>query len=165
MNVRSRDQQTAFVEQWQDVLPPASLGFRMRAVNQLMLRRYGSAFTPFEVTPYQWLVLACLWQEDGLTVSDVTNRLNQVGGTMTGILQGMEKSGMLSRQTTPEDRRIARLWLTPKGLELKDKMLPVARSVRKEVYGCLTEDEQSQLSVILDKLLANLTQPPHIGDT
>lgn len=143
--------------QWQDVLPPSSVGFKMRAVNQLMLRRYSSGFAPFEVTPYQWLVLACLWQQDGLSVSEVTTRLVQVGGTMTGILQGMERSGLITRQVTPEDRRIARLWLTPKSQELKEELLPIARRIRKEIYGCLSEDEQQQLSGILDKLMDKLT--------
>lgn len=76
---------------------------------------------------------------------------------MTGILQGMEKSGMIVRETSAEDRRIARLWLTPKGQELKDTLLPIARKVRDDVYGCLSEDEQQGLSVILDRLLVNLT--------
>jgi MarR family transcriptional regulator, organic hydroperoxide resistance regulator len=153
---RVQEQRTVFVHQWQDVLPPSSLGFKMRAVNQLMLRRYGNAFAPFDVTPYQWLVLACLWQEDGLSVSAVTTRLIQVGGTMTGILQGMEKAGMITRQTSPEDRRIARLWLTDKGRELLDTLMPIARNVRRDVYGCLSEDEEGQLTAILDKMLTNL---------
>lgn len=143
--------------QWQDVLPPTSLDFKLRAVNQLMLRRYGAAFAPHGITPFQWLVLACLWQEDGLRVSEVTQRLNQVGGTMTGIVQGMEKVGLISRETLPQDRRVARLWLTEKGAGLKETLLPISQQVNKDIYKCLEEPERQELSLLLDKLLQHLT--------
>jgi DNA-binding MarR family transcriptional regulator len=151
-----KEKRSTLALEWQDVLPPNALGFKMRAVTQLMLRKLGNAFAPFDITPYQWLVLSCLWQEDGLSVSEVTSRLIQVGGTMTGILQGMEKAQLIVRQTTPEDRRIARLWLTEKGQALNETLLPIARNARKDIFDSLTESEQSQLSSLLDKLLEKL---------
>jgi MarR family transcriptional regulator, organic hydroperoxide resistance regulator len=144
--------------EWEDVLPPNSLEFKVRAVNQLMLRRFSGAFVEHGVTVYQYLVLGILWQEDGLTVSEVTDRLIQVGGTMTGIIQVMEKVGLITRKVSTEDRRVAHLWLTQKGRDLEKVLLPIGKSMRQEVFSCLNADEESQLHQHMDKLIGSLNQ-------
>jgi DNA-binding MarR family transcriptional regulator len=73
------------------------------------------------MTAFHWLVLCCLWQEDGLPTSSIGDKLQQVGGTLTGVLDRMEERGLVRRERDTRDRRIWRIWLTDSGREQSGK--------------------------------------------
>jgi MarR family transcriptional regulator, organic hydroperoxide resistance regulator len=78
-------------DQWHDILAPHSLGYRIKLLGQLTNRRLQEVLEPFGLTPFHWLVLCCLWQEDGLATSSIGDKLQQVGGTLTGVIDRMEE--------------------------------------------------------------------------
>jgi MarR family transcriptional regulator, organic hydroperoxide resistance regulator len=144
------------IRQYTDVLPPNSSGYRLKMLTQMISRKFQDQLDPYGVTVLQWFILACLWQEDGLATSTITIRLNQLGGTMTDVLKGLERRALISRSRDPQDRRVTRIWLTEAGAKLQQDLLPLARRLQEGVYACLTADEYSSFSKTLDKLTAHL---------
>ena len=72
-------------------LGPRGVGYRIKVLSLLLGRVLQQSLQPYDLTPFHWLVLNCLWREDGLAVSVIGDKLQQVGGTMTGVLDRMEE--------------------------------------------------------------------------
>jgi MarR family transcriptional regulator, organic hydroperoxide resistance regulator len=140
----------------QQVLAPHSMGYRIKLLSQLMARNFQERLEPWGFTPFHWVVLCCLWSEDGLATSAIGEKLQQVGGTLTGVLDRMEERGLIRRDRDRQDRRMVRIWLTNTGKELETILPPIALELNELVMGGFSVEEQQQLSQLLDRAIANL---------
>ncbi|MGB3789270.1 MAG: MarR family transcriptional regulator [Phormidesmis sp.] len=141
---------------WKQVVAPYSLGYRIRLLSQLMGRSLQQRLEPYGLTPFHWLVLCCLWEQDGLATSDIVERLKQVGGTMTGVISRMEERELVYREQDERDRRIWRVWLTQTGWQLQNELPEVATQHRLQVLSGFSEVEQKQFSDFVDRAISNL---------
>lgn len=144
---------------WREVLAPYSLGYRIRLLTQLTSRLFQERLEPYGLTQFHWVVLCCLWEQDGLATRDIGDRLRQVGGTMTGVLDRMEERGLIRRERDQRDRRIWRIWLTETGRELYNVLPPIAMEIRERVMQGISEDDQRIVSNLVDRAIANLSTP------
>jgi len=71
---------------------------------------------------------------------------------MTGLLAGLERSGLVKRDEHPEDGRKFSIELTEKSLELFERILPERTNRIMEFLSSLTEEEQHQLRALLEKM-------------
>lgn len=142
---------------WQEVLAPNNVGYRIKLLSQLLTRKFTERLEPFGLTPFHWLVLCCLWQEDGLPTSSIGEKLQQVGGTLTGVIDRMEERNLVRRERDLKDRRIWRIWLTDAGRELETILPPVAVELREEAMQGVQNDEREMFSQILNRAIANLS--------
>ncbi|MEG4963645.1 MULTISPECIES: MarR family transcriptional regulator [unclassified Microcoleus] len=143
--------------QWHDVLAPQSLGYRLKLLAQLGSRRLQEVLEPFGLTPFHWLVLCCLWQEDGLPTSSIGDKLQQVGGTLTGVLDRMEERGLVRRERDTRDRRIWRIWLTDSGTELQEVLPPLVAKIRDRAVEGISEADRELFSQLIDRSILNLS--------
>jgi MarR family transcriptional regulator, organic hydroperoxide resistance regulator len=145
------------LESWQQVLAPYNLGYRIKLLSQLFGRKFTEKLEPFGLTPFHWLVLCCLWREDGLPTSSIGDKLKQVGGTLTGVLDRMEERDLVRRERDIHDRRIWRIWLTDAGKELETVLPPIAVELREEALHDVSPEEREIFSQILNRAIANLS--------
>jgi DNA-binding MarR family transcriptional regulator len=145
------------LESWQQILAPHSVGYRIKLLSQLLSRKFNDRLEPFGLTQFHWLVLCCLWQTDGLPTSSIGDQLQQVGGTLTGVLDRMEERGLIRRERDAEDRRVWRIWLTDAGKELELTLPPVALEVREAAWEGISVEERELFSQILNRAIANLS--------
>lgn len=145
------------VQPWQDVRVPYSVGYRLKLLSQLLTRQFQNELDPYGLTPFHWLVLNCLWEQDGLPTCVLGERLRQVGGTLTGVLDRMEERGLVRRERDQNDRRIWRIWLTQAGQQLEAVLPTHAVKLRERLMQGFSDAEQKQLSDWLDRMLANLS--------
>lgn len=150
-------EQQLTVEQRRQVLAPYSIGYRIKLLSQLMTRKFQELMEPFGLTPFHWLVLCCLWEEDGLPTCSIGEKLQQVGGTITGVLDRMEERGLVRRERDVDDRRIWRIWLTPEGKQLEEVLPPLAMQVREQALKGIRSQEREQLSQLIDQVIANMS--------
>jgi DNA-binding MarR family transcriptional regulator len=101
------------------------LCFALYSTSLTMTKRYKPLLEALGLTYPQYLVMLVLWEQDGLTVSAVGERLFLDSGTLTPLLKRMETSGLLLRQRTAEDERKVEVRLTPAGKKLKSKAAKV----------------------------------------
>ncbi|MBD2446705.1 MarR family transcriptional regulator [Nostoc sp. FACHB-152] len=145
------------LESWQQVLAPYNLGYRIKLLSQLLTRKFTDKLEPFGLTPFHWLVLCCLWQEDGLPTSSIGEKLQQVGGTLTGVLDRMEERGLVRRERDAHDRRIWRIWLTDAGKELEKVLPPLAAELREETMRGISAADRELFSQLLNRAISNLS--------
>jgi MarR family transcriptional regulator, organic hydroperoxide resistance regulator len=145
------------LDPWQDILAPHSFGYRVKLLSQLQTRKFQEQLDPLGLTPFHWVVLCCLWREDGLAISSLSEQLQQVGGTLTGVLNRMEERGLVVRQQDEQDRRIYRIWLTEAGRSLQNTLPPIALALREETMHGFSEAECQQFSALLNRAIKNLS--------
>lgn len=141
---------------WDEIYAPYSLGYRIKLVSQLASRRFQEKLEPFGLTPFHWIVLCCLWEEDGLTTSTIGEKLQQVGGTLTGVLDRMAERSLIIRQKDDLDRRIYRIFLTEEAKQLKEVLTPIAVEIREIALRGISDAEREKFSALLDQAIANL---------
>ena len=118
-------------------------------------------FARFGISRPQWAVLAVLSRaeekgQDGLYLHDLGDRLLIRPPSVTGVVDRLEREGLVTRSKTEGDRRVRRVRLTPGGRALRKRLLTVhARQIRK-VMGGLDVREQAKLAKLLDRLGAHL---------
>jgi MarR family transcriptional regulator, organic hydroperoxide resistance regulator len=141
----------------QRVLAPHGIGYRIKLLSQLLGRKFQERLDCFGLTPFHWIVLCCLWEEDGLATSHISDRLQQVGGTLTGVLDRMAERDLIRRERDAHDRRIWRIWLTPSGRQLQDILPPIGVELREQALRGIAFSDREILSDLLDRMIANVS--------
>lgn len=92
--------------------------------------------------------------EQGLTPSECAERSGVTRATITGLLDGLERDGLVERQPCPNDRRMLSVHLTDKGHTLMAQMLPNHFCRTTGLMAHLNNDEKKTLIQLLQKLQA-----------
>ncbi|MBV8883393.1 MAG: MarR family transcriptional regulator [Chroococcidiopsidaceae cyanobacterium CP_BM_RX_35] len=146
-----------FSDQSCHALPPHDLGYQLKLVSQLTYREFQGQLEPFGLTPFHYLVLCCLWQEDGLATSGIAEKLKQLGATLTGVLDRMEERDLVRRKRDPEDRRVWRVWLTEEGRHLREVLPPIAATSLEKCLTGISICDRERLAKILAQIVLNLS--------
>src|SRR5947199_7120656 len=77
----------------------------------------------------QYLAMLVLWEQDGVAVKEIGERLYLDSGTLTPLLKRLEAAGFVKRTRSTEDERQVLVALTPQGQALKEKARTVPQSV------------------------------------
>ena len=92
--------------------------------------------------------------EQGLTPSECAERAGVTRATITGLLDGLEREGLVKRQPCPSDRRMLSVQLTDEGRVLLSAMLPDHFCRTTGLMSHLTTTEKKTLIELLQKLQA-----------
>lgn len=117
-------------------------------------RSLGLRLQPYGVSTGQWPILVHLWETDGLSQRELCERIDIEESSMTRALDGMERSGLVSRERSPEDRRRYHIRLTPRGHELRDQLLPEMDQLMTDITANWRDIDGGRLRVMLRELIA-----------
>ncbi len=95
------------------------LCFALHAAARAISRTYRERLGPMGLTYPQYLVLVVLWEEDGLTVTEIGSRLLLDSGTLTPLLKRLEAMEVLTRTRGEADERHVLVHLTEAGRALR----------------------------------------------
>ena len=135
----------------------------MKLANQLCFPLYAAArnvtglytpwLKPLGLTYTQYIVLLVLWEKDGVSVTEIGERLMLDNGTLSPLLKKLEHAGFITRQRSREDERVVVIRLTEDGRALQEK----ARDIPMKVANCidLPMDKAQMLYTLLYELLGN----------
>ena len=104
------------------------LCFALYRASRAIIRSYSPMLEPLGLTYPQYLVLLVLWEEDGLSVKRLGQRLSLDSATLTPLLKRLETQKIVERRRDTEDERVVRIHLTPEGnaLRLSAQKVPIA---------------------------------------
>ena len=97
------------------------LCFALYSTSLAMTKLYKPLLDELGLTYPQYLAMLVLWEKDGLTVSELGERLFLDSGTLTPLLKRLEMSGLVSRLRDVEDERRVHITLTAAGRKLKSR--------------------------------------------
>lgn len=133
----------------------------MKLDNQLCFPLYAAArnvtglytphLRPLGLTYTQYITLLVLWEKDGISVSEIGNRLMLDNGTLSPMLKKMQQAGYIVRERSKDDDRFVIISLTQKGRDLKEE----AKEIPEKVGSCidLPVEKAEQLRDLLNELL------------
>src|SRR5512136_633981 len=110
-----------------------SVGFLLAKAYQRACALFKEEFDRYDLTPQQFGLLAFLWIEDGLSQSELSSRSQIDRTTMGGIVDRLEKEGLVERVIHPDDRRAFQVFLTKQGKALEDEYCALANRVLVKV--------------------------------
>ena len=136
----------------------------MKLENQLCFPLYAAArqvtgiYTPYlkplNLTYTQYVVFLVLWEQDGITVGDLCDRLLLDNGTLSPLLKKLEQNGYIERRRERDDERVVVVYLTDKGRALQQD----AKDIPMNVGSCIRLDKKKaiQLHGLLYELIGNV---------
>jgi DNA-binding MarR family transcriptional regulator len=113
------------------------LCFALYSTSLAMTKLYKPMLEEMGLTYPQYLAMLVLWEQDGLTVSELGERLYLDSGTLTPLLKRMETAGLVSRLRAVQDERRVHITLTAAGRKLK------ARAAK--IPGCILSATQCSI--------------------
>jgi len=130
------------------------LCFAIYSAAHALGRFYRPFLEPLGLTYPQYLVLLVLWEQDGLTVKEIGQRLHLDSGTLTPVLKRLQAMGYVQRSRDLPDERQVRVTLTERGRAIREQ----AVAGRKEVVCAsgLSEEQIQTHKRELDQLSAAL---------
>ena len=143
------------------VLPlAASAGYQIRATHRLVQRTLQSRIEPCGVSLGMWYFLRVLWEGDGLTQSELSQRVGTMEPTTLSAIRDMERNGFVRRTPHETDRRKINIHLTDEGRALRARLMPHALAVIDQLLHGLTEREVAMLLSLLAAMQRNLSDGP-----
>lgn len=126
------------------------LCFPVYAASRLIIREYQPYLDKLGITYPQYLVLMVLWENDGLSVNDIGQKLILNTNTVTPLLKRMESMGLISRKRADDDERKVMINLTDRGSQLRLE----AANVPQALINNLNQSDLSidQLLMLKDEL-------------
>ncbi|MEZ4320639.1 MAG: MarR family transcriptional regulator [Myxococcota bacterium] len=109
------------------------LCFPLVAAARAVQAVYRPVLAELGLTYPQYLVLLVLWESDGQSVSALGQRLHLDSGTLTPLLQRLERSGLVRRERSQPDQRVVIVHLTPSGDALRER----AACIPSQIVGAL----------------------------
>ena len=145
----------------------------MKLANQLCFPLYAAArnvtglytpwLKPLGLTYTQYIVFLVLWEEDGISVTEIGEKLMLDNGTLSPLLKKMEKAGYINRRRSSDDERVVMITLTEEGRALQEK----AKDIPRQMAGCveLSPEKAQMLYALLYELLGNQKSHDMKGET
>ena len=140
-----------------DYRPGESIGYLIRDCYRSLAKLLESYIAPSGVKMGQWYFLRELWEEDGLTQRELSDRVGMMEPTTVVAVRGLIDAGLVTRVRDPEDRRKLRVNLTPKARRLKNKLLPFAFEVNAKATQGLSPEEIHRFRDTIGRIKRNLT--------
>ena len=133
-----------------------SLGFIIYRADLKLKNYFHRKVKPFGITREQWMILGRLFEEDGISQKDLSEKTLKDQAASTRTLDGMEKRGLIKRQVRPNDRRSFLIYLTDAGQTLRNQIESIAVECLEEAVKGFTKEEVGTLKKLLRRLTSNL---------
>jgi len=122
-----------------------------------LVRRHASALVePHGITLQQYNVLRILRGagDEGLPTLEVAERMVEQTPGVTRLLDRLEAKELVRRQRCPKDRRQHLCWISPKGLQLLEKIDPLTTRAQEESLKGLRQKDRITFIRLLDAIRA-----------
>jgi DNA-binding MarR family transcriptional regulator len=163
MTHRASDAQL-ILHHWREAVPDDRLAHLIKDATRALVRALQVRLAEHKVSFGHWAFLRILWECDGFTQRELSERAGVMEPTTYAALKSMERLGYIVRRRMDGDRKRAYVFLTPKGRALKNRLVPLAEAVNSvAIRGVRAADVDTTRYVLLT-IIANLAQDEEASD-
>ena len=141
---------------WQEAVPNDRLAHLVKHAARGLARALQMRLTEHSVSYGHWTFLRILWEAEGLTQRQLSDKAGVMEPTTFSALNAMEKLGYVARRPSPTNRKEVHVYLTPKGRALKTKLVPSAEEVNAVALRRVDPGDVAATRRTLLALIANL---------
>lgn len=136
-------------------------GFLIGKIKQIQGRVFEKMLAEHGISQFngaQGRILFVLWERDGIPIRSLAEETGLARTTLTGMLDRLEDSGHVVRETDPEDRRSIRIRLTDQARGLRGQYDAVSAEMGEVFYRGFQDEEILEFERNLGRILENLTK-------
>src|SRR6185312_2865512 len=124
-------------------------------LREKLRRCYDNELTAFGLSRALAAPLVRIWQNDGLRQNALAEQMDIEGPSLVRLLDQLSASGLVVRRPDPDDQRARTLHLTPAGVELAERIVPVVQRLRHHLLADASDaDLETCLRVFANFLAA-----------
>ena len=97
-----------------------------------------------------------LYKHDGMTHSDLAERLEVTPATVSNMVKRMERDGLVLRRRDDEDERISRVYLTEEGKALREKIVTHLKDIETGTFEGFSIEEMDLFNSFMERIISNL---------
>ena len=134
-------------------------GYLISRIHQVGGRLFDKLLDEADIDAFngaQGRILYVLWQEDGVSISEIAQRTGLANTTLTSMLDRMAGAELIRREAEPGDRRRQRIMLTERARALREDYERISQRMNDLYYVGFTEEEYARLEGYLLRILSNL---------
>lgn len=121
----------AILRHWREAVPNDRLAHLVKDATRGLTRALQMRLTEHKVAFGHWSFLRILWENDGITQRELSERAGLMEPTTFSALKAMEKLGYVTRRQQPDSRKKVYVFLTPRARALREKLVPLAEEVNE----------------------------------
>ena len=130
----------------------------LRAAYLSMHRQTEACLAERGVTANQFVLLALLAEEDGITQRDLARRASSDPNTIRAMLVLLEKRGLVARKQSPDDGRALNVTVTGKGRRTYKRLFKESEPLRERIFGLFQKEEVEVLNTFLRRISRAMTE-------
>ncbi len=130
-----------------------SLGWGLNVLTRTMNRVMKKELGDLDLTMSQFAILMTLLENDGISQTEIGNKVVLPGYAMTRNIDGLEKQALIKRQQDENSRRAHCVVVTQEGWKLAPRIFKVIEKVNNKFFSALDEEEAEQLMRLMIKVI------------
>ena len=143
-----------------NVALPGTLSYILAHVAKLHRQRADVLLNEIGLHVGQEMILCALWENEGVTQTELAECLLVQPATVTNALKRMERKGFVYRREDPDDQRVSRVFVTEEGRKLKAAVEEQWSRLEAESFGDFSLEDRAMLRKLLqrahDRLAGNV---------
>lgn len=151
MNTRSTD---PAVEKVDTRYLESLVGYNARRATLVIVDAFIRHMTPYDLRPVDFSVLSLITHNPGITSRQLCAALSIQPPNLVGMVNTLEKRGLITRRPHPHDGRAMGLHLTPTGKKMMHKAEQTAAQLEEAATARLSAAERTTLMRLLQKIYA-----------
>ena len=128
-------------------------GYYIRRLHQIAVGRFVADTEAFNITPLQWAALRATSSEPELDQRTLARRIGIDTSTIAGVVDRLERRGLIERRASEQDRRVRQLVVTAEGAALLKKIAPTVLGVQQWLMAPLPEADRKRFLDMLRTLV------------
>ncbi|MGA7387065.1 MAG: MarR family transcriptional regulator [Pseudolabrys sp.] len=154
----------SILRHWREAVPDDRLAHLVKDATRALVRALQMRLAGHAVSFGHWTFLRILWEADGLTQRELSEQAGVMEPTTFSALKAMERLGYVVRRKRGSDHKKVYVFLTPKGRQLRDRLVPLAEEVNRiAVRGVRLADIATSRSVLF-AIIENLARDEQAAD-
>lgn len=135
-----------------------NFGVLVHEVSRIRRKAIDQVLKPLGITGGQWWIITYISLHDGLSQVALAEELNMGKVALGGLIDRLEKNGLIERRPDPVDRRVKRIHLSKAGLDLVHDIKHTSASVQDVALNGITPEELEHAISALGKMESNLLE-------
>lgn len=148
----------AILRHWREAVPNDRIAHLVKDAMRGLMRALQMRHAEHSVSFGHWTFLRILWENDGLTQRELSERAGLQEPTTFAALKAMEKLGLVTRKQLPDSRKKVYVFLTPKGRALRPKLVPLAEEVNEVAMRGISPEDIATTRRTLLVMIENLAR-------
>lgn len=119
---------------------------------------YRELFARYDLTEQQWRIMRVLWTDGKVTSVELSGRTLLATASLVGILDRLEKKGLISRVRSSTDRRAVYVLASARGRELEALVTPEVQAIQTRIRASVSDDEWQAMQNTLEKISLQMNE-------